>query len=77
MDIEPFYFKNLAFKRPNLYNNVIPPGYLAFPWLLLSMMFVLVGYGYIDFIERESLVDALQMQEITMNNRNMIILTKS
>ncbi len=31
---------------------------------------IFVGYGYIDFIERESLVDALQMQEISMNNRD-------
>ena len=38
-----YYPKILSFKRPNLYNNVIPPGYLAFPWLLLSIMFVLVG----------------------------------
>jgi len=33
----------------------------------------LKGYGYIDFFERESLVDALQMQEISMNNRKVRI----
>ena len=32
----------------------------------------LKGYGYMDFEDRESLVNALQMSEITMSNRNNI-----
>jgi len=33
----------------------------------------LKGYGYIDFLDRSSLVDALQMQELDMNNRKVRI----